>query len=553
MPEQTENEPTLRAYRFALDPTREQADQLARSAGNARWAFNWGLHLKVTAHQEWRDRIAELIDQGHSEADAKKQLKQQTAEHKKHVKALEAHKKDLKAAARAEKDPQAKARLTEQVRHVQKQINDAASEGFRTGLALPNAFDMSGQWRLIRDLPKEEGGCPWWDEVSSYVFSTGFANADRAFKNFTDSYTGKRAGRAVGYPRFKKKGRARDSFSIFHDVKKPSIRAESSACNWPQYKGKKGRVATGRYRGLVVPSLGTVRTHDSTKRLARAVRQGRAQVQSVTISRSGNRWYASVLTKVQQTNPEKPTRRQRENGAVAVKWSPQEITLYCNGQFETIQQPRYLRQNADKLANAQRALSRTDKASARRGKARCRVAELHHRIAEQRAGWLHQLTARLTKTYEQVALEDLGVQEMVKREQPREKTRRRNQAILDSAPGETRRQITYKTSWYGSSLALTERGFPTTQTCSNCGRRNSSPTPPGARFHCDNCGHSMPRSHNSAAVIARHATVPAPERDAAQDNGEAQNARGAAVRPPSGVAGGRESGSPAEPGPRSSP
>ncbi|MEV7617522.1 hypothetical protein [Streptomyces sp. NPDC089799] len=32
-----------------------------------------------------------------------------------------------------------------------------------------------------------------------------------------------------------------------------------------------------------------------------------------------------------------------------------------------------------------------------------------------------------------------------------------NRAVLDAAPGELRRQLTYKTSWYGSTLAVLDR------------------------------------------------------------------------------------------------
>ncbi|MGK4586162.1 hypothetical protein [Kitasatospora sp. HPMI-4] len=72
------------------------------------------------------------------------------------------------------------------------------------------------------------------------------------------------------------------------------------------------------YRRLRLPSLGEVRTHNSGKRLARLIGQGQAAIQSVTVSRGGHRWYASVLVKVQQELPDKPIRRQAERGTVGV-------------------------------------------------------------------------------------------------------------------------------------------------------------------------------------------------------------------------------------------
>ncbi len=76
------------------------------------------------------------------------------------------------------------------------------------------------------------------------------------------------------------------------------------------------RLAT--YRRLRLPKFGEVRLHESAKRLARLIDRGAAVVQSVTVSRGGSRWYASVLCKVLVDIPDRPTRRQRGAGTVGV-------------------------------------------------------------------------------------------------------------------------------------------------------------------------------------------------------------------------------------------
>ena len=58
-----------------------------------------------------------------------------------------------------------------------------------------------------------------------------------------------------------------------------------------------------------------------------------------------------------------------------------------------------------------------------------------------------------------------------------------NRSILDTALGEIRRQLTYKTTWYGSSLHVVDRWYPSSQTCSACGRRNPSLTAAAADLH----------------------------------------------------------------------
>src|SRR3982074_243054 len=44
---------------------------------------------------------------------------------------------------------------------------------------------------------------PWWSECSTEAFTTGLDGVARSLKNWADSKSGKRAGRTVGFPRFK--------------------------------------------------------------------------------------------------------------------------------------------------------------------------------------------------------------------------------------------------------------------------------------------------------------------------------------------------------------
>ena len=52
---------------------------------------------------------------------------------------------------------------------------------------------------------------PWWAENSKEAYSSGLDGLARALTNWSDSRIGRRKGRQVGFPRFKKKGRARDA------------------------------------------------------------------------------------------------------------------------------------------------------------------------------------------------------------------------------------------------------------------------------------------------------------------------------------------------------
>jgi len=339
-----------------------------------------------------------------------------------------------------------------------------------------------------------DGVTPWWHTVSTYAFQSAFKDADTAFKNWWDSIAGRRAGRPVGKPKFKSKHRCRDSFRLHHDVHNPTIRPDQG------------------YRRIIVPRLGSLRVHDSTKRLKRALDRG-GIIQSVTISRGGHRWYACVLVKTPapQANPA-PTRRQRQAGTVGVDVGVNQLAALSTG--ELVNNPRHLQEGKRRLAKAQQKLSRTEKGSKRRRKAAATVGKVHHVIAERRATTLHQLTKRLATQCETIAVEDLNVAGMTRSakgtlEKPGRNVAAKsglNRGVLDAAPGELRRQLDYKTRWYGSQLVVIDRWYPSSQTCSQCGVRTKL-TLRQRVFRCAACGLVCDRDLNAAINLAAQAAV----------------------------------------------
>lgn len=141
----------------------------------------------------------------------------------------------------------------------------------------------------------------WRAEVNRHALTSGMRAADAGWKNWVDSATGRHAGTRVGYPRFHEKGRSRDSFTLYHDVRKPSLRPDG-------------------YRRLTLPAKvgGSIRVHGNVRHLARRIERGAAIIASVTISRGGRHWYASILARETITVPDRPTSRQVAGGVVGV-------------------------------------------------------------------------------------------------------------------------------------------------------------------------------------------------------------------------------------------
>ncbi|WP_199702479.1 RNA-guided endonuclease InsQ/TnpB family protein [Jiangella rhizosphaerae] len=460
----------LRAYRLTLDPTPAQLQALTRHAGAARWAYNHAIAAKRTAHEEWRRQVDELVAAGVDEAAARAQVRVPVP---------------TKPA-------------------IQKALNAAKGDS-RLGI---------------------EGACPWWWEVSTYAFQSAFVDADQAWKAWVDSHRGQRAGRRVGYPRFKKRGRARDSFRLHHNIKQPTIRAAT-------------------YRRLQLPRIGEVRLHDSAKRLSRAVAAGRAVIQSVTISRTGHRWYASVLVRQQTAVPDRPTPRQTAAGVVGVDLGTRHLAALSTG--ELIANPRVKAAHARRISRVARAYARTEKGSRRREKLRQRLGRLHHREALQRAGAAHALTKRLATGWATIVVEDLNVAGMTRSARgtihaPGRNVRAKsglNRALVDVAPGELRRQLEYKTAWYGSTLVVADRWYPSSKTCSACLSVKPKLALAERTFCCAECGHEVDRDINAAINLARLGQQLPAQLAVAPGTEETSNARRAGVRPSSSRASGQ--------------
>ncbi|WP_328475766.1 transposase [Streptomyces sp. NBC_00377] len=570
----------VRAYRFALDPSDAERATLSRYSGACRWAYNYAVAKKTQAHQAWADRRTAYLEAGLSEGEAQARIKADGAELTDRVKVWDHHRKSLtltvvgkpplpamqppagqealvRRLAVARADAAGTSGERELLAESRATVNALKAQAFTAGFRTPTATDTSALWRMERDLPREEGGSPWWREVNVYCFTSGFDRAQVAWKYWQDSLAGHRAGQRQGYPRFKKKGHT-ESFSLFHDVKRPIIRLEG-------------------YRRLVMPGLGSIRIHNSGKRLARLVERGRAVIQSVTVSRGGHRWYASVLAKVQQDAPVlwvhihddgtrtrylsrtqaekaagncgrvrqigRPTARQRAGGLVGVDLGSHHLVALsspldpADPATALVPHPPLLTDSLAKLAKAQRAMSRCQQGSGRWKKASARVSRIHQQITVRRASFLHGLSKKLATGFTHVAIEDLDLTALTTstRDTPDKPGKnvtvkaRFNRQLLDAGPGSLRKKLTYKTAWYGSQLVVLDQGEPVTGTCAKCKERNSSSDPSCSTFHCPSCGAVVHRHENSTANIvdAAHRKL----RTVASDRGETQNARRATGSP----------------------
>jgi putative transposase len=329
---------------------------------------------------------------------------------------------------------------------------------------------------------------PWWAENSKEAYSSGLDGLARALKNWSDSRVGRRKGRLMGFPRKKKKGRARD------------------AC----------RFTTGPLRILPdrkhvqLPRIGVLKTHESTRKLARRIEQGTARILAATISRQADRWYVSFTCEVYRHIPCSTDRTL----VVGVDVGVRHLAVLSTG--TVIPNPRALGKSLRKLRHLNRELTRRTTGSHRQTWTRRRLARIYARAANIRRDALHKLTTTLATQYGIVVVEQLNVAGMLR-------NRSLARAIADTGLAELRRLLAYKTTWYGAELVTADRFYPSSKTCSACGWVKAKLTLAERTFQCEACGQRMDRDLNAA-----HNLVKLVELSMAAGSGpEARNARGA--------------------------
>jgi putative transposase len=314
--------------------------------------------------------------------------------------------------------------------------------------AKPSLRVLRKRWNTVKNEVRvnADTGTVWWRECSKEAYADGIDGAVDAYWNWQQSRSGKRDGKRVGFPRFKKKGRDADRVTFTTGAM---------------------RVEPDR-RHLTLPAIGTVRTHETTRRIERLIAKGRARVLAITVRRNGTRLDASVRVLVRR--PQQP-KVAHPGSRVGVDVGVRRLATVANEDGTVVDQvanPRPLDAVLKELRHASRARSRCTKGSRRYCERTTEISRLHRRVNDVRTHHLHCLTTQLAKTHGRIVVEGLDAAGMLRQKGlPGAHARRRG--LSDAALGTARRHLSYKTGWYGSALVVADRWFPSSKTCHVCG------------------------------------------------------------------------------------
>ncbi|MEU9313661.1 RNA-guided endonuclease TnpB family protein [Streptomyces sp. NPDC048256] len=299
----------------------------------------------------------------------------------------------------------------------------------------------------------------WLGKVSSVVLQQSLRDLDTAYRMFFDGLKGKRP--RMGAPRLKSK---RDS--------RQSIRFTANAA-WRITPGGK----------LRLPKIGDVKV-----KWSRALPSAPSTV--TVIKDSAGRYFASFVVEADASEVLAETTSQ-----TGIDLGLGHFAVLSDGR--KVDSPRFLRRAEKRLQKAQRELSRKQKGSSNRGKARVKAARAHARVADARREFHHQLSTKLIRENQAVAVEDLCVKGLART--------RLAKSIHDAGWSAFVSMLEYKAARYGRTLIRIGRFEPTSQLCSQCCAKNG-PKPLNVReWTCRACGTVLDRDINAAVNVAKAA------------------------------------------------
>jgi putative transposase len=307
--------------------------------------------------------------------------------------------------------------------------------------------------RRVVTLAKQTPERAWLGEVASVALVQACQDARRAYRNWFDSLSGKRKGRKIGHPAFRRK----------HQRQSVRLTRNGFALHGERlYVAKIGDIKVEWSRDLPsVPSSVTV------------------------IKEADGRYYASFVVEREATPMPACDREAGIDLGLA--------SLAVTSDGEVIGNPRFLRGKERKLARAQRALARRQKGSANRAKARHRAAVLHRKVRETRLDHAHKTALRLVRDNQAVYAEDLCVSGLART--------RLAKSVHDAGWSQLVRLIEEKAAQYGRTFHRIGRFEPTSQVCSACGVKDG-PKPLSVReWQCAACGMIHDRDVNAARNV----------------------------------------------------
>ena len=308
---------------------------------------------------------------------------------------------------------------------------------------------------------------PYLREVDSLALANKQMDLQEAFRNCFSKSRKKNN----GFPKFKSAKHTRKSYTT---------------------NNQKGTVAITN-NSIRLPKIGHV------KAIIHRKPDDNWSIKSATVSQeSDGKFYISVLFEIADTIN---TYVADTTNAIGLDYASDGLYVDNNGNVGT--NHKYYHESHDKLAKAQRRLSRMQGARKHEIKSKNYIKQLrklnkiHRHISNQRLDNLHQISTKIANLYDVVCVESLNMKSMSN------KGFGNGKATLDNGYGMFLSMLEYKLSERNKYLVKVDKWFPSSQICHCCGEVHPEMKNLTIRtMKCD-CGLTISRDQNAAINILR--------------------------------------------------
>lgn len=292
----------------------------------------------------------------------------------------------------------------------------------------------------------------WLKEIDSTSLQSALKNLDIAFKKFFQ--------KKANYPKFKSKKNSKNSYTSKNSYN--AIRIEEDKLKFPKLK------------------LIKIKLHRKIPK--------ECKILSGTITKtSTNNYFVSINTEYEKEIIEIPCK----NNIVGLDFSMKE--LFVSSDNQRADYPRFYRKSEKKLAKAQKKLSRMKKFSNNWYKQKLKVSKIHSKIQNSRTDFLHKLSTNLVDKYNAISIENLNMKEM-------SQVLNFGKSVADNGWGIFTMMLKYKTELAGKQLVKIDKFYPSSKTCSICGKIKKDLKLSDRTYICE-CGFSIDRDLNASINI----------------------------------------------------